>query len=669
MFRLAPVAGALVALAVFVSAQNSSEPPKAIAGSPQSTTTPESKPPSFKASTHVVTVNVVVTDQQGNPIRGLTKEDFELLDNGKPQPIRFFEPITDEAPPVAQKRQPNTYTNIPQLLGAPRNVTAIVYDTRNSGWIAQSYGLHRLRAFLRRLRPEDHVALYVMGDGLRMLHDFDRDASELVQAIQRYDEQQKLPKSQRPKLQTRGVSPLDDLLNGREVRLRLENEADAYAPSGGTAAEQAEARVMTITSLEGIARRLAAAPGRKSLVWISDRLQPLLADRNEIEWELKQASQPLVEHRGFAGVMLGEHGLNGLNPYQLRAAAGEDLVPLLVRLFNDNDIAVYPVSSEGLQAVSFNLDPASSTDLWLMAATGRGPTNDASGVMSVAGPAAIQPVIDELEAAGNVHAHQDMYEVARRTGGRAFYNRNDLETGMSRALEDGRYTYELAYYPDHGKWNGEWRKISVKVTKADICEPPGGLKRLLVGGCLHLLARGGYFALPEPKPVLPQGRKEFLAHVATTAAEFTQLPISVHIEPASAGELDARVWMDAQRLLTSSDAEHWQGNFELLFFMLVPNKGPAQRTARNVTCCTLQQRPKAGDPGGPLLVPTKSFQFTIDRAAYDLVIKRGIEAKQRLQLPAGATMLTIVLHEKTTNAIGSVRVPLEQYTTAVPLRE
>ena len=35
----------------------------------------------------VVNVDVVVTDRAGNPVTGLTKDDFEILDNGKPQKI------------------------------------------------------------------------------------------------------------------------------------------------------------------------------------------------------------------------------------------------------------------------------------------------------------------------------------------------------------------------------------------------------------------------------------------------------------------------------------------------------------------------------------------------------------------------------------------------------
>ncbi|MGB7219500.1 MAG: VWA domain-containing protein [Vicinamibacterales bacterium] len=46
--------------------------------------------PTFRARTEVIEVDAVVTDGQGNVVRGLTKDDFTILDDGKPQPIAAF---------------------------------------------------------------------------------------------------------------------------------------------------------------------------------------------------------------------------------------------------------------------------------------------------------------------------------------------------------------------------------------------------------------------------------------------------------------------------------------------------------------------------------------------------------------------------------------------------
>src|SRR5437667_4020851 len=47
--------------------------------------------PSFPARAEAITVDVVVLDKDGQPVGGLTKDDFVLLEGGRPQPIVAFE--------------------------------------------------------------------------------------------------------------------------------------------------------------------------------------------------------------------------------------------------------------------------------------------------------------------------------------------------------------------------------------------------------------------------------------------------------------------------------------------------------------------------------------------------------------------------------------------------
>jgi len=57
--------------------------------------------PTFKAGIDLVNFRVSVVDKQGMPVTGLTSEDFQVVENGKPQTLRFFaEGLPDEAPPL-----------------------------------------------------------------------------------------------------------------------------------------------------------------------------------------------------------------------------------------------------------------------------------------------------------------------------------------------------------------------------------------------------------------------------------------------------------------------------------------------------------------------------------------------------------------------------------------
>src|SRR6478736_6457973 len=51
---------------------------------------PQSQQPTFKLQVDYVEVDVVVTDRQGNLVRDLKKEDFQVLEDGKAQAINTF---------------------------------------------------------------------------------------------------------------------------------------------------------------------------------------------------------------------------------------------------------------------------------------------------------------------------------------------------------------------------------------------------------------------------------------------------------------------------------------------------------------------------------------------------------------------------------------------------
>jgi hypothetical protein len=46
--------------------------------------------PTFRSSVNLILVDVTVRDGKGQPIRNLTANDFEILENGKPQTIVTF---------------------------------------------------------------------------------------------------------------------------------------------------------------------------------------------------------------------------------------------------------------------------------------------------------------------------------------------------------------------------------------------------------------------------------------------------------------------------------------------------------------------------------------------------------------------------------------------------
>jgi len=57
--------------------------------------------PTFRATVDLVHFGVSVLDKQGKPITGLTADDFEVVENGKPQSLKYFAAGSpEEAPPL-----------------------------------------------------------------------------------------------------------------------------------------------------------------------------------------------------------------------------------------------------------------------------------------------------------------------------------------------------------------------------------------------------------------------------------------------------------------------------------------------------------------------------------------------------------------------------------------
>ena len=59
------------------------------------------QPPTFPSRVELVTVDVVVLDREGRPVRGLTRDDFTVEEDGRPQEVVSFEAYVAEAPAAA----------------------------------------------------------------------------------------------------------------------------------------------------------------------------------------------------------------------------------------------------------------------------------------------------------------------------------------------------------------------------------------------------------------------------------------------------------------------------------------------------------------------------------------------------------------------------------------
>jgi VWFA-related protein len=147
-------------LAFALSAQNSSEP----AGPGAAT---------FRAATHQVLIDVVVTDHSGHFLPNLKPADFTILEDGKPQKVvAFAMHAASLAPPKPAARYtlpPNQYTNY-SVADPEKPITIVLMDVLNTVVQDQAYAHKQMIEFLKALPGGQRVALFALGTRLRMVH-------------------------------------------------------------------------------------------------------------------------------------------------------------------------------------------------------------------------------------------------------------------------------------------------------------------------------------------------------------------------------------------------------------------------------------------------------------------------------------------------------------------
>jgi VWFA-related protein len=136
------------------------------------------------AKVRVVVEEVVVTNGKGEPVTGLHKGDFEILEDGKPQTIATFEEHHG-APPTQMKLPPlppNVYTNFP-LTQTADSVNVLLLDALNTPLADQTYVHQQMIKYLGTIPPGTRVAIFTLASRLRMIQGVTTDSAELLAVL------------------------------------------------------------------------------------------------------------------------------------------------------------------------------------------------------------------------------------------------------------------------------------------------------------------------------------------------------------------------------------------------------------------------------------------------------------------------------------------------------
>ncbi len=160
-------------------------------GEPQSSS---QAPYTLQVQARVVLTDVTVTDKHGNPVTGLTEDDFRILDNGKPQKLASFEEHREQLAKIAEaSATPGNFSN-DYLRHPPPQVNVILFDTTTIGVVDQMYLFQQMKRFVNSLPAGEPVAVFTRwGDVAVELASFTDDHKALMMEIKRA-----IPRLQQP---------------------------------------------------------------------------------------------------------------------------------------------------------------------------------------------------------------------------------------------------------------------------------------------------------------------------------------------------------------------------------------------------------------------------------------------------------------------------------------
>jgi VWFA-related protein len=542
----------------------------------------------LKVKSRLVVVDVVARDGKGVPVTDLKQEDFTVLEDGKEQKLRIFsfqhpDDSVATAPPQAPANAMNVVDNLPHVQ-AGRALNVILLDALNTSRLNQLSMREAMIKFLETLPANEPIAVYLLSDRLRLLQDFTTDPALLKDVVRSF----RGKSSPLLTISTDG-SPIAPVLPGVAQSLPPQMAAQIRAFQDQTTVDTTDQRVQaTLVALNMLSRTLSGYPGRKNLIWLSETFP----------FDVMLAN------------VSGRASLNSRNYSPEIARTGN--------MLSDSQVAIYPLDARGLAGSGiFNV----ANEVNQNGATLRGSMGSQM----------------DRESDDRMASHGTMNDLADRTGGRAFYNRNDLDGAVRDSITDGSTYYTLGYYPENKDWNGGFRNIQVKLRR----------------GGVRLRYRIGYFAVDTAAfaKLNPKRQdEEFDDALSLNVPVSTALPFQALVMPPSA--------KTENKVIVNYHVDPHALSFE------TSNDG---LQAVNMECA-VRVFPKK-NPDKPVTTEAQKMGGALNPDAYAKIMKGFFPCRDSLTLQPGDYLLRLGVRDNVTGLIGTANASLtipEESSSANP---
>jgi VWFA-related protein len=365
---------------------------------------------SIRVESELVLVNVVVHDKQGKLVSDLKREDFTVLEDGKPQRISSFDfenldmqPLTARAgpsqatsggaagtsaatPPTAQQKPILTAKDADQALSNKR-VMVLFFDMTSMDPDETERSVQAAKKYIQtKMTSADLIAIVSLASSLRLDQDFTGDQSRLLRVLNRFSH------SEGQGMDNGSTGDADG----------IEETGDAYTPDETEYNQFNTDR--KLQALQSLCQVLGKFNQKKSLIYFSSGM-----------------TQTGIE-----------------NQSALRAAINTAIKA---------NVAIYTMDSRGLEA-----EPPG----------GSAATASLRGTAMYSG-SAVQSRLD-----ANFASQETLTTLSGDTGGKAFLDTNDLGQVFDRVQRDTSVYYVLGYKSSNALRDGKYRHIQVKVNRPGV---------------------------------------------------------------------------------------------------------------------------------------------------------------------------------------------------------
>jgi VWFA-related protein len=394
-------------------------------------------PNAIRVQTTMVDVTVVVRDSHGKTISGLKREDFEILDQGKPQTISFFNEDVAHPPPAplppttAQAPPPPPPPVPPRYLG-------MYFDDENMSAGQLVYIRKAAETFVRNnMEDTDRAAVFTSSE--TVTQQFTSSKQQILDAIGKLlSHVRGQAFSGCPNITPYQAYQITQFFDTHSDALDLAL-AEAQAPECQVCRNEPTAECVRFIETK------AATILQQSEDMAQDSLG-VLGDVIRYVEKMPGHRMLIMASSGFFGQSTKiQHNVDKMIDGAIHAG-----------------IIINSLDAKGLAA---DYDPAMQGQ-------------------EVALGGALQGYRDELNSEERDMTSDSIAAIAYGTGGKFFHNNNDMVGGLRQIAEMPESSYALGFSPDDVKDNGVYHTLKVKVhTQGDV----------------SIDARPGYFALTKEK--------------------------------------------------------------------------------------------------------------------------------------------------------------------------